>query len=97
VVVGAPIDLPDTIRWGRARALPAPALRRRAASPARAAPQFGSAKDALNLAGMVAANALQGLHPVASWDELPRIRGEVAAGKALLVDVREVRPAPYRS
>ncbi|GBF95266.1 hypothetical protein Rsub_08297 [Raphidocelis subcapitata] len=55
------------------------------------APQYGSAKDALNLAGMgrVAANHLRGDHPLAQWDEMARVRGEVEAGTAVLVDVRE--------
>jgi len=34
------------------------------------APQFGSARDAVNLAGMVAANALRGDMPVAHWSDL---------------------------
>lgn len=33
------------------------------------APQFGSAKDAVNLAGMIAANALLGDAPLAPWQE----------------------------
>lgn len=53
------------------------------------APQFGSAKDVLNLAGMVAANHVRGDHPIATWDDLPRIMAEVADGSAALVDVRE--------
>ncbi|KIZ05075.1 FAD-dependent pyridine nucleotide-disulfide oxidoreductase [Monoraphidium neglectum] len=53
------------------------------------APQYGSAKDVLNLAGMVAANHLRGDHPIVSWDDLPRVKEEVAAGTAVLVDVRE--------
>ena len=44
------------------------------------APQFGSAKDALNFAGMVAADVLDGDMPLAHWDE--------TKGKFLL-DVRE--------
>ena len=46
------------------------------------APQFGAAKDPVNLAGMLAENVLNGDMPVADWLELNR------AG-ALLVDVRE--------
>jgi NADPH-dependent 2,4-dienoyl-CoA reductase/sulfur reductase-like enzyme/rhodanese-related sulfurtransferase len=46
------------------------------------APQFGAAKDPVNLAGMLAENVLNGDMPVADWRELDR------AG-ALLVDVRE--------
>lgn len=32
------------------------------------APQFGSAKDPVNMAGFVAAGVLQGLHPIEHWD-----------------------------
>lgn len=46
------------------------------------APQFGSAKDPVNLAGMVAANVLRGDMPVAGWSALD-------SADALLVDVRE--------
>jgi NADPH-dependent 2,4-dienoyl-CoA reductase/sulfur reductase-like enzyme/rhodanese-related sulfurtransferase len=45
------------------------------------APQFGGAKDPVNLAGMVAVNHLDGLMPLGDWKAL----GE----GALLVDVRE--------
>lgn len=46
------------------------------------APQFGSAKDPVNLAGMIAANVLRGDHPIAHWsDPLPP--------EAILLDVRE--------
>ncbi len=34
------------------------------------APQFGAAKDPVNLAGMIAANALRGDHPLAHWNDL---------------------------
>ena len=44
------------------------------------APQFGSAKDAVNFAGMVAADVLHGDMPLAHWD---------AAEGAFLLDVRE--------
>ena len=44
------------------------------------APQFGSAKDAVNFAGMVAANVLRGDMPVSHWDSLD---------SAFLLDVRE--------
>lgn len=44
------------------------------------APQFGSAKDPVNLAGMVAANVLHGDLPLSHWD---------ASGSAFLLDVRE--------
>jgi rhodanese-related sulfurtransferase len=45
------------------------------------APQYGAAKDPVNLAGMVAVNALRGDLPLADWRELP------GSGKFLL-DVR---------
>ncbi len=44
------------------------------------APQFGSAKDPVNFAGMAAANALNGDMPLIHWD---------TAGTGLLLDVRE--------
>ncbi len=44
------------------------------------APQFGSAKDAINYAGMVAANILDGEMPLAHWED---------AKGALLLDVRQ--------
>jgi NADPH-dependent 2,4-dienoyl-CoA reductase/sulfur reductase-like enzyme/rhodanese-related sulfurtransferase len=44
------------------------------------APQFGSAKDPVNFAGMVAANVLHGDMPVSHWDAL---------NGAFLLDVRE--------
>jgi NADPH-dependent 2,4-dienoyl-CoA reductase/sulfur reductase-like enzyme/rhodanese-related sulfurtransferase len=48
------------------------------------APQFGSAKDPINMAGMIAANILRGdLHP-APWEKL-------SDSDALIVDVREPR------
>ena len=46
------------------------------------APQFGSAKDALNFAGMVARGVLDGDMPLAQWDA-----AEVEGG--LLLDVRD--------
>jgi NADPH-dependent 2,4-dienoyl-CoA reductase/sulfur reductase-like enzyme/rhodanese-related sulfurtransferase len=46
------------------------------------APQFGAAKDPVNLAGMLAQNVLNGDMPVADWQELDR-------SNALLLDVRE--------
>ncbi|MGE3956430.1 MAG: FAD-dependent oxidoreductase [Vicinamibacterales bacterium] len=46
------------------------------------APQFGAAKDPVNLAGMLAQNVLNGDMPLASWDAL-------AQADPLLVDVRE--------
>jgi NADPH-dependent 2,4-dienoyl-CoA reductase/sulfur reductase-like enzyme/rhodanese-related sulfurtransferase len=48
------------------------------------APQFGAAKDPVNLAGMLARNVLNGDMPLAEWREL----GET---KALLLDVREAQ------
>ena len=50
------------------------------------APQFGAAKDPVNLAGMLAENVLNGDMPVADWHELGHT-------DALLVDVRE--PAEF--
>jgi rhodanese-related sulfurtransferase len=46
------------------------------------APQFGAAKDPVNLAGMLAENVLKGDMPVADW-------AEIARTDALLLDVRE--------
>jgi NADPH-dependent 2,4-dienoyl-CoA reductase/sulfur reductase-like enzyme/rhodanese-related sulfurtransferase len=46
------------------------------------APQFGAAKDPVNLAGMLAENVLNGDMPVADWQELDHT-------DALLLDVRE--------
>jgi len=45
------------------------------------APQFGAAKDPVNLAGMVAANSLRGDSPVVHWENLD-------GADALLLDVR---------
>ncbi len=45
------------------------------------APQFGAARDPVNVAGMIAVNHLQGDHPLADWGELGR-------SDAQLVDVR---------
>jgi rhodanese-related sulfurtransferase len=44
------------------------------------APQFGSAKDPINFAGMVAANILRGDMPLSHWDSID---------SAFLLDVRE--------
>ncbi|MGA8893632.1 MAG: FAD-dependent oxidoreductase [Anaeromyxobacteraceae bacterium] len=44
------------------------------------APQFGSAKDPVNFAGMVAADVLRGDMPIAHWD---------STGGAFLLDVRQ--------
>lgn len=45
------------------------------------APQYGGAKDPVNLAGMIAANHLRGDLPLARWEDLP-------GTEALVVDVR---------
>ena len=50
------------------------------------APQFGSAKDPVNVAGMVAANALRGDAPLAHWAEALTLGG-------VILDVRE--PGEY--
>jgi NADPH-dependent 2,4-dienoyl-CoA reductase/sulfur reductase-like enzyme len=44
------------------------------------APQFGAAKDPVNIAGMIAANHVRGDHPLARWED---------AADGVLVDVRE--------
>jgi NADPH-dependent 2,4-dienoyl-CoA reductase/sulfur reductase-like enzyme/rhodanese-related sulfurtransferase len=46
------------------------------------APQYGAAKDVVNMAGMVAANSLRGDMKLARWSDLP-------GTKALLLDVRD--------
>jgi NADPH-dependent 2,4-dienoyl-CoA reductase/sulfur reductase-like enzyme/rhodanese-related sulfurtransferase len=46
------------------------------------APQFGAAKDPVNLAGMIAENVLRGDMPVADWER-------IGAPGTLVVDVRE--------
>lgn len=45
------------------------------------APQYGSAKDPINMAGMIASNALDGLSPLAHWETLDTRQHQV-------VDVR---------
>ena len=45
------------------------------------APQFGAAKDPVNLAGMVAANVLRGDAPVVHWEDIER-------SPAAVLDVR---------
>jgi rhodanese-related sulfurtransferase len=50
------------------------------------APQFGAAKDPVNMAGMIAGNVLRGDVPLAPWEALP-------ATQAMLLDVRE--PSEY--
>jgi NADPH-dependent 2,4-dienoyl-CoA reductase/sulfur reductase-like enzyme/rhodanese-related sulfurtransferase len=46
------------------------------------APQYGSAKDPVNIAGMIAANLLHGYGSVAHWKDLP-------SSDAFILDVRE--------
>jgi NADPH-dependent 2,4-dienoyl-CoA reductase/sulfur reductase-like enzyme/rhodanese-related sulfurtransferase len=46
------------------------------------APQYGSAKDPVNIAGMIAANLLRGYASVAHWKDLP-------SSDAFILDVRE--------
>ncbi|MDX2255768.1 MAG: FAD-dependent oxidoreductase [Pseudanabaenaceae cyanobacterium bins.39] len=48
------------------------------------APQFGSAKDPVNMAGMIAANVLRGDATLVHWEELSNLDGR------LLLDVRSV-------
>jgi rhodanese-related sulfurtransferase len=50
------------------------------------APQFGAAKDPVNIAGMLAENVLNGDMPVAEWRD-------IESTNALLLDVRE--PTEY--
>jgi NADPH-dependent 2,4-dienoyl-CoA reductase/sulfur reductase-like enzyme/rhodanese-related sulfurtransferase len=50
------------------------------------APQFGAAKDPVNIAGMIAANALRGDSPLAHWED-------VADKNAFILDVRN--PSEY--
>ena len=51
------------------------------------APQFGSAKDPVNLAGMIAANVLRGDAHLAHWESIEE-------SSALIIDVRD--PAEYQ-
>lgn len=46
------------------------------------APQFGAAKDPVNMAGMIASNFLRGDLPLARWEDVPET-------DALVLDVRE--------
>jgi NADPH-dependent 2,4-dienoyl-CoA reductase/sulfur reductase-like enzyme/rhodanese-related sulfurtransferase len=48
------------------------------------APQYGSAKDPVNMAGMLAANVLRGDAPVVHWQQLSNLDGR------LLLDVRDL-------
>jgi NADPH-dependent 2,4-dienoyl-CoA reductase/sulfur reductase-like enzyme/rhodanese-related sulfurtransferase len=52
------------------------------------APQYGAAKDPVNLAGMVAANALRGDAPLVHWEDIKNTN-------AVILDVRT--PAEYAS
>ncbi|CCE25602.1 FAD-dependent oxidoreductase [Methylotuvimicrobium alcaliphilum] len=45
------------------------------------APQFGATKDPVNLAGMIAANQLRGMHPLAKWEELLETHVQVTEDK----------------
>ncbi|MDY6855886.1 MAG: FAD-dependent oxidoreductase [Thermodesulfobacteriota bacterium] len=45
-------------------------------------PQFGSAKDPVNFAGMVAANTLRGDAPIAHWED-------IRDSNAIIIDVRD--------
>lgn len=45
-------------------------------------PQFGSAKDPVNFAGMIAANTLRGDAPIVHWEDISR-------SNVMIVDVRE--------
>jgi NADPH-dependent 2,4-dienoyl-CoA reductase/sulfur reductase-like enzyme/rhodanese-related sulfurtransferase len=47
------------------------------------APQYGAAKDPVNLAGMIAANAIRGDHPIVHWKDLEDAKA------VFLLDVRE--------
>ena len=51
------------------------------------APQFGSAKDPVNIAGMIAANVLRGDASIVHWDELDK-------EPVFMLDVRD--PSEYR-
>ncbi len=50
------------------------------------APQYGAAKDPVNMAGVVAANVMRGAAELAPWDELSNM-------EAFLLDVRQ--PAEF--
>jgi len=52
------------------------------------APQYGSAKDPVNMAGMIAANSLRGDIEIAPWREL-------GSDGAVILDVRE--PGEHRA
>jgi NADPH-dependent 2,4-dienoyl-CoA reductase/sulfur reductase-like enzyme/rhodanese-related sulfurtransferase len=48
------------------------------------APQFGSAKDPVNIAGMIAANVVRGDVDLAHWEDVPDT-------EAILIDVRDLK------
>lgn len=48
------------------------------------APQYGSARDPINVAGMIAANVLRGDSSIAQW-------GEIDQGAPFVLDVRDVK------
>lgn len=48
------------------------------------APQYGSAKDPVNMAGMIASNVIRGYSTVVHWED-------IAASNAMILDVREPR------
>lgn len=52
------------------------------------APQYGAAKDPVNLAGMIAANVLRGDHPIARWEALE-------GSEVFVLDVRS--PAEFEA
>lgn len=57
------------------------------------APPFSSAKDPVNMAGYVAANIINGHHPIIHWDELAHLD----PGKVVLLDVRTDIERRYRT
>jgi len=59
------------------------------------APQFGSAKDPVNIAGMIAANVVRGDVRIVHWEALEDAPGDAPGkGAAYLLDVRN--PSEYR-
>jgi len=59
------------------------------------APQFGSAKDPVNIAGMIAANVVRGDVRIVHWEALEDAPGDAPEkGGAYLLDVRN--PSEYR-
>ena len=59
------------------------------------APQFGSAKDPVNIAGMIAANVVRGDVRIVHWEALEDAPGDAPEkGAAYLLDVRN--PSEYR-